>query len=137
MANRCPDCNKFVGLETQDPEVNDIDVSETSIILEVRVTRNCADCGTEMKSNDFSTEVDLPQEWIDAHGLNEDGTERDGHGEWEVEEGSSSQYESGGGRYAKNMVGYDLTAKVTCKCGESVEVEVHDEEAASFFNDEV
>ncbi len=47
---RCSDCNKFVSLELGDsPDMNlDID-DEGNITGDVTITRNCAECGTEMK----------------------------------------------------------------------------------------
>lgn len=135
---RCPECNKWVSLETKEPEVNSVDIDELTISTEVRVVRNCVDCDTEMKSMDFNTEKEIEDEsWLEVHGPNEDGKYPEGHGDFKISEGSSSMAESGGGRYAKNMIGYDLTVTVTCKCGTTLDVEIHDEEAASFFNDEV
>src|SRR6516165_1086406 len=54
---RCPDCSKFVGMENGDPQVNSLEVSYDSGCIEfecsVTHTRNCADCGTELKSCDY------------------------------------------------------------------------------------
>ena len=47
---RCPDCCKFVSLETQDPEVENIEVTTTGEVqIMVRLVRACSECGTELK----------------------------------------------------------------------------------------
>jgi hypothetical protein len=53
---RCPDCNKFVSLETQEPEVSDLQVEHNppadkqsehtfTITGSVRIVRVCGECG--------------------------------------------------------------------------------------------
>lgn len=64
MGNRCPDCNKFVGLVEEvtsvDLDVNDGDhVSEAVVTVEIVVSRCCAECGTELMEAVFSTDVDV------------------------------------------------------------------------------
>lgn len=68
MANRCPDCNKFVSLENQDPEVEslELDVQRNAdgpvglfVSAEVKICRACQDCGTEIRTNTFTFEQDL------------------------------------------------------------------------------
>jgi hypothetical protein len=123
---RCPDCNKFVGLETQDPEVDGLEVNDSSdsnavaVTGTVRIVRACADCGTEMKeaSFDIDTEVEI-EGW-------QSGDKFDG---LEIEETSIESTESGGGRYAKNMIGYKLDLKVTGKLargGKKIDFEAED-----------
>ena len=46
---RCPDCNKFVGFDTDtDPEVEvgEIDTESGTVEATVRIVNNCAECGT-------------------------------------------------------------------------------------------
>lgn len=45
---RCPDCGKFVANDEQEPEVGDIDISDGSVEVDVRIVNACADCGTEL-----------------------------------------------------------------------------------------
>lgn len=129
MGNRCPDCNKFVSLETE-AEEEGIDVSGASVDVQVRVVRNCAECSTEMKDNSFSNSVDIPVDWLAEH-----SDSNEGHGDYEAELQNLEATESGGGRYAKNMIGFEATVKVTCKCGEEIEIDVSDEDPASYYND--
>ncbi len=55
---RCPDCNKFVSLDSsQDPEVT-IDVDETGeVTCAFQIANACEQCGTEMFTADFDTSV--------------------------------------------------------------------------------
>jgi len=60
---RCTDCNKFVSLELGDnPDMN-IDIDEEGVITgDVTITRNCAECGTEMKEGKFDVNVTIDEE---------------------------------------------------------------------------
>lgn len=117
-ASRCPDCSKFVSLEMGDPEVNTIDIQDGVITAQVRIVRNCAECGTEMKEANFDPEVDL-HDAMDAEELSkhfdEDGHELDGH-ELSVNEGDCEGTEEGGSRYAKSFFGFNLSFEVMCSC---------------------
>jgi hypothetical protein len=104
---RCPDCNKFVGLETGEPEAElDVEVADDNqsahVTGTVRVFRNCADCGVELKETTFEIdeEVDLKDHKIDEQAEVDGAT---------VDAGAVEATESGGGRYKKNMIGYTLT----------------------------
>lgn len=55
---RCPDCNKFVGLDEADPEL-DLSVEDAVVSGTVRIVRTCAECGQELKEASFDVEVDL------------------------------------------------------------------------------
>lgn len=66
MANRCPDCNKFVstevtGVEVDGEEVEDIDGRKGLFRCTITLSKTCADCGTELatKEIEIETEVDL------------------------------------------------------------------------------
>ena len=121
--SKCPSCNKFAGLETQEPEVQSIDIDETGhVSAEVRLVRVSTCCGDEMKEAYFSLEVDVG---VDEH-------TGEGH-ELQVEEESTDIIEEGGGRYAKSYYGVQVSATVTCSCGklEPVTVEMTDKVSAS------
>ena len=46
---RCPDCNKFVGNEENEPEVESVEVDdEGHVNAEVRIVNACAECGTDL-----------------------------------------------------------------------------------------
>jgi len=111
---RCPDCSKFVSMDNGEPEANDLEVSHQSGSFEVtgncRHTRNCADCGTELKQcdHDFSDQVELCSfEGWDALTSEQQTSVQswlDGGNEVEVQDGGIEVEESGGGRYKKNMI---------------------------------
>lgn len=63
---RCSDCNKFVGLDLgESPELS-IDVDAEGVINgDVTISRNCAECGTELKEGRFDINVTIPE--IVAH----------------------------------------------------------------------
>jgi hypothetical protein len=133
MAQLCPSCNKFAGLELQDPEVNSVefDAENKSVAVDVRIVRNSSCCGDEMKEYTFNTDAELPAEIakkMDELALaNPDGSSDD----FEAEEDGCDQLEEGGGRYAKSYYGYTLNVKVTHKGDEIGKFEVTDKVAAS------
>lgn len=134
MGNRCVDCNKFVSLDTDEPEELELVVSHDGTIhLEVRLARLCAECGTEMKETRFELEEEIPADWVEAH-LWDDALDN-GHGDWFIELEGLTSTESGGGRYKKNMIGFETTAVVKCRCGETHEVLMSDSVSASFFDE--
>jgi len=93
---RCPNCAKFTGLETEIGETNwdnSADDAGARLACAVTVNRNCADCGTTLKSAEFEME----EEWELPEGAD---PETVGLVEFDAE-----ATESGGGRYAKNMIG--------------------------------
>lgn len=113
---RCPDCNKFVSLELQDPEVSDLQVEHLepedkagehrfNITGNVRIVRNCGECGQELKEAnlEIDQEVELGENTLDAAAVElhrtldlSDAT---------VEEDGVDSIEEGGGRYAKSYFG--------------------------------
>lgn len=133
---RCPDCNKFVSLDSDvEPEVNDVSIDENgAITAEVRITNNCADCGSELTEANFSLEGQVQIE----------GHSGEGH-ELEAEDGGAERKQKSGyadkktgkwvnafGRYAKTFYGVSLTVQVDCSCGElSESVVLEDEIQAS------
>lgn len=127
MGNRCSDCNKFAGLETQDPEEQDATFDEETGAIEAsyRIVRNCADCGTEMKEAtiELSDEVDVSEHQGEGH-------------EVTAEFGDPTPVEEGGGRYAKAYYGVSVDVTVECSCGELREVvTMEDKVAASAMDD--
>lgn len=48
---RCPDCNKFVSLDEPEVEVDGEDLISGGVCIEVTITLQCAECGTELKSH--------------------------------------------------------------------------------------
>jgi hypothetical protein len=114
---RCPDCNKFVAMESADPEVSleveytpshDADnkpIHEFMVTGSVRIVRNCAECGNELKEANFDVEqaVEFGEDVgaaVDVADFKEEDLESA-----DVEETSSEATEEGGGRYAKSYYG--------------------------------
>ena len=119
---RCPDCNKFVGYDEAEPEVNSLEINGTTITGEVRVTLNCAECGTELRESNFEPEIELefvglnPEE-LTKH-FDDEGLPREGH---EVDVEGDAEFMSrteGKGRGTKTFYGYNLNYTVTCSCQE-------------------
>jgi hypothetical protein len=115
---RCPDCNKFTGLENADPQVDEqtADFRDGLLSLQYSVTmsRECAECSQEMKSYSGDAEQDIEVDAIPGYGdLPKEVQEGliDGSIDVDVSVNESSEVEeSGGGRYAKNII----TTTVTC-----------------------
>jgi len=134
MGNRCNDCQKFVGLENGDPEVDGEDLTEGTVTIEVRLTRNCAECSGELKEYTFPLEADHSDE-IKAH--EEEHHDGDPQ-EYTLEVDSTEADESGGGRYKKNMISVTAHYTITCdECKAEVvaDAEVSDEAPASSFDE--
>lgn len=112
---RCNDCNKFVGLETQDPEDCGLEISDGEITGSIRVVRNCADCGSELKEANFEVSQAIPDGILADH---------DGEGHELTADFDLESTESGGGRYAKNMIGFGGTAVIRCACQDAKEPEL-------------
>lgn len=148
---RCPDCNKFVGLEFQDPEDVNLDMSGEELTddgelcllvsMQCRIVRNCADCGNELK--EANLEVSDDEANVESAGLDKciekkgDGYAwKDGHGDLSISETSVNQIEEGGGRYAKAYFGAEVEYEVKCKCGEVLHTgTVSDKVAASAMDE--
>lgn len=127
---RCPDCNKFTGLETQDPEVNSLDIDATGAISgTVTIIRQCSECGTDLKSADF--EID---ETVDPNDLPApEGIDEHEH-ELSIEDVASEITDSWKG--SRNLIGYSLTYRITCAtCDLHHEGTVDDSMAAGSFEE--
>lgn len=132
---RCPDCNKFTGLETEfesiDGEEISADENGFNITFSATVNRNCAECGNLLKQATYEFEEEEAINWKDK------GIRDDEIGNVELEVGDPDVQESGGGRYAKNMITLDVPYKV--KVGDTVVFEgsARQSMAASEFEEQV
>ena len=102
---RCPDCNRFVGFDAQDPEV-ELEVDGKGLVTgSVRCALACMECGGELKEANFEVEVpiDVPEA--------EDGHEHS----LVVDTTDVTATESGGGRYKRNNRGFELSFTVKCE----------------------
>lgn len=132
---RCPDCNKFVSMENGDPEVNSLEATwqgngVINVTADLELFRNCADCGTQLKSAQPSIETDLDLAEQEAwRALPEDKRARilaaleADSAIVNVDNGDPSVDESGGGRYAKNMITVTLPITIKIEAGELDRVE--------------
>lgn len=122
---RCPDCNKFVSMDTEtDPEAEDPAVDEEGFVTcQVRIVNNCADCGTELKEATFDLEADT-----------EAGTDHKGKGhslEVETEDVERTERSEGRGRGLRSFYGVSVSFTVKCECGETWNVKAEDDVQAS------
>ena len=63
---RCGDCQKFVGLEFPDPELESVDVTPSGCVTAaVRLIRACTNCGQELKEAEL--ELESQAELDDVH----------------------------------------------------------------------
>ncbi len=121
---RCPSCETMVGLETSDPEVDDLNYSGSTITGSVRIVRICVECGEELKETTLEIHEEV-ENFCDS--------DEDGH-DVEVEE-NLSILEEGGGRYKKSYYGAEGTLHLKCSCGKTFDVEWSDKVAASSMDD--
>lgn len=127
---RCPDCNKFVGLDLVDePEEQSIDHSETddtvTVVGTYRIVRTCSECGQELKEANLEVGEDVPFEHL------EDSTH-----DIEVEaEAETTERSEGKGRGLKTYFGVSAKFKITCSCGAMAEVSGTDEIRASSMDE--
>lgn len=119
---RCPDCNRFVGNEEEEPEV-EVTASADGCSVETRIVNVCDQCGTELAEATF--DCDLPIEGLEAHAG--DGHDLDG----DVEESSRTSRSTGQGRGRRTFYGFEATIKVACSCGFETTAEISDEIQAS------
>lgn len=110
MPTPCPGCSKLCSLENGEPEVNDVEIGDGSITASVRLVRNSSCCDQEMKEYNYELNLDISKE-LKAH---EDKYHNGVPQTYSVEEDSCDVDESGGNRYAKNMIGVTLSVDVTC-----------------------
>jgi hypothetical protein len=95
----------------QDPEVNDVSLDEEneSVSVEVRILRNSACCGDEMKDYTFNTDAELGADLVAKMAAIK---KEHPDAEFDVLEGSCEQLEEGGHRYKKSYYGFTLTLEI-------------------------
>lgn len=134
---RCPDCNKFVSMENGDLEIDvlEIDVDGT-VHCEASLPRNCADCGTELKRGTFDVDEDVELDSVECPGAPAEAEDK--NHDLSIDELGNDVSESGGSRYAKNMIGFDLEYEVTCsRCELKIRGEIGDAMNAGSFDESV
>ena len=160
---RCGDCNRFVSLET---EVSDfsIDIDDDGNVTgDVTLTRNCAECGSELqegkcdiegvtlsdvsehmgehrrvqaaKDADRTTRLAeaAPDEADQVRAEIDAEEEADEAFDLSIENEEAEVVESGSAR--RPVFGFHATFSVTCSCGDEFEGEAEGELAPSDFDD--
>jgi hypothetical protein len=114
--NRCPDCNKFVGLENGEPEINSLDVTPNTggilrVEADIRHVRQCADCSNELKEIDEHVEEEVDVEKFEGWDKLDEVQKKaikdaleNGEITVEADDSGTNADESGGHRYKKNMI---------------------------------
>jgi len=106
-APRCPECNKFCSLEMEEPELDSCEADEGVLYVNVRLLKNCADCGTEVREAYLELEIPFV---LPDHDEDDDMT-------FEIEEEPVLENEEkciGKGRYMRTEHGVSGTARVKC-----------------------
>lgn len=150
---RCPDCNKFTGLENGEPEINNsaAEVSGASVDVQVDIhhARNCADCSTELKALDMTLEESVALDELNEFKALTPAQQKqvltaaeDGTLEALLENEGAESEEGGGGRYAKNMISvtYSADLKITVTETEiklTHHLELVEENAAGSYEEQV
>ena len=134
---RCPDCNKFVGFEQAEPEL-EVALDGKTISGSVRLVLLCAECSQELMDAELDVDIDVDHSCEKGKDkepdLELDGESADNTDRYEDKDRHGRPIKSM--RYQKHFYGADLTFDVTCNhCGETFTVEDSVEEQASGFNE--
>ena len=162
---RCPDCNKFVGLETQEPEeqsepsVTNNDDGTAQVTAEYTIDRNCADCSNLLKQAtiELEAQVTLDDDKGDEEERGEDVT-HEGHTlsvtdaevslvedtypkpkEVRNRKTGKKEMRYPKARYTRTLIGAEVTGTVHCDtCGRDVgSFSMRDTLPASSFDEQV
>jgi len=120
---RCPDCNKFVGLEMQDPE-GDVEVdADGRVTGNVRIVRNCSECNQELKEANLEINNEDRVDDIAEHRKTCKETELEVEATFDSIEEVVNKSKTGrpitNPRYMKTLFGASADITITCKCGET------------------
>jgi hypothetical protein len=136
---RCNDCNRFVSMELGDSPDLTLDVDADGVVSgDVTITRNCAECGTELKEGKFDINVTISeaaahmQEHTDAYLAHEkaraaaelatieaggDIDDEDDIEEFELSIENEEAEATEGGTSRKPTYGFRATFSIVCSCG--------------------
>jgi hypothetical protein len=131
---RCPNCNKFVSLDTEtEPEV-ELEADETTgeVTGTVRIVNNCADCGTEMTEASFDVDVEFPLS--EAH-MKEHPEDEEHALELEDPGADRMERSTGRGRGTKTFYGAEAELVVRCRCGFEEKLPWSDDVQASYMDE--
>ncbi len=111
MPSPCPSCSKLCSLETAEPEVNDLEMdADGQVSASARVARTSACCGEEMKEFTYELTDDRSADLTKHEQEFHNGEKQ----EYTIDEDSSEVDESGGSRYAKNMIKCVIQYDISC-----------------------
>jgi hypothetical protein len=113
---RCNQCNKFVSLEEEDPEIEELEVDEDGCVTgSVRIVNNCGECGDGLREATLEIDADH-SEAVKAHKCDK---KKDG---LEIEQGDAerTQKTEGKGRGMKTFYGASVSYEINCACGETI-----------------
>jgi hypothetical protein len=128
---RCPDCNKFVSMDTSDPEVGNLefDIGSMMVMAQVRIERTCSDCGTGLKEANLELswsaegeDATKLEEHLKAHKTYADTHDGQEPGQLDVEEDGADLIEEGGVRYKKSYYGAEVQFTISCTCDKEFEL---------------
>lgn len=144
---RCPDCNKFVGVDENDPEFEDYPTIEgldpkaeilvnghpayaVAITGSVKIVNACSECGTELKEAQF--DIDCPVHVLQHE---QDNPEHAYDLEVAIVESERISRQEGKSR-ARTYYGVEATFMVRCTCDKfETSVVWQDEVQASHMDD--
>lgn len=137
---RCPDCNKFVGNELGDPELNldnvtlDYDEKEKTFLPAVitgdlRLVLTCSECSNELAEANPSIEieVELQHQESDKHEVEVKDEEASGTDRYDGKPNTPS-------RYRRHYYGAEVSGTVVCSCGAKASFSQTVEEQAGSFD---
>lgn len=117
---RCPDCNKFVANDEQEPEVESLEIDADGMVTaSVRVVNACAECGTELTEATLEMEEDHRGD-VETHECSGGLSKEDR--ELSVEEISADRDSKteGRGRGLRTFYGATVDYNINCSCGDQV-----------------
>lgn len=124
---RCPDCNKFVSYEgDEEPVIDSDDISEDGdISLEVTITKNCGECGSEIAqmSLTLGENVDLGEHHGKGHEITlevEDPTQTERYETTYYDRRAKKRKPIKSPRYYRHYFGVEVPYTVKCSCGEDI-----------------
>jgi len=124
---RCPDCEKFVSYEMADPEmVQEVEYDNGNVSAEVRLVKQCADCGAELEETSIYFDQSADFEHDDEHEMVAD-----------ADDPESTERTEGSGRYMKKFLGVSISYKIRCiteGCNFVYEGTLEDDVQASSFD---
>lgn len=135
---RCNDCNRFVSYDdSNEPEVDSLEVDSQSITGSIRIYLTCAECGTELRESNFDVEVDISEDFGEEHegeghdlDVDFNDLELTTHTNDKDAKGKTIPY-----RFRKTFYGYSGNFDVRCKCGKTETYDVADSVQASHMDE--